>query len=132
MLNSTDLMLFKKTYKIARHFFKKIHFSRIINVNSKIEYIFVVYFLLLVHQFYNMMHRGEIVQKIIKDLGINLSVLSNSVGVSRATLYRYFDTPDLSWKIIYDIGMAIRYDFKKDFPEMPLEFIEKIIPLLRE
>ena len=79
-----------------------------------------------------MEHRGETVQKVIKNLGINLSVLSNSIGVSRATLYRYFDTADLQWKTIYDIGNVIRYDFKKVFPEMPLELIERNTALITD
>lgn len=72
-----------------------------------------------------MVHRGNKVRQIVRDLGISLYALSKGLNVSRSTIYRYLDDPVLSWKIIYDIGTFIRYDFSKDFPEMPIVDIEK-------
>lgn len=66
----------------------------------------------------NTIHRGEIVEKILRKSGHSLTKLAEKLGISRNTLYNRFKNPDLSYNFIMEIGNIIYYDFTIDFPEM--------------
>jgi hypothetical protein len=68
-----------------------------------------------------MIHRGEIVEKVVRRSGLSLTKLANKLEISRKTLYNKFDSASLSYRFIQEIGRAIHYDFSLDFPEMPKE-----------
>jgi transcriptional regulator with XRE-family HTH domain len=66
-----------------------------------------------------MIHRGEIVEKIVRKSGYSLSKLAEKLEISRNTLYNRFKSANLSYRFIQDVGGVLNYDFSLDFPEMP-------------
>jgi hypothetical protein len=68
-----------------------------------------------------MIHRGHIVEKIVRKSGYSLTKLSENLGISRNTLYNRFDNANLGYRFIMDVGNIIHYDFTLDFPEMKKE-----------
>ena len=74
-----------------------------------------------------MIHRGKIVEKVIRQSGYSLSKLASRLHISRGTLYNKFKRADLSYRFIIQAGNVIHYNFTHDFPEMKQEdqFIEE-------
>ncbi|ACE06260.1 hypothetical protein Aasi_0893 [Candidatus Amoebophilus asiaticus 5a2] len=68
-----------------------------------------------------MIHRGQIVEKVVRRSGFSLTKLAAKLEISRNTLYNKFNNANLSYRLIQEIGQAIHYDFSLDFPEMPKE-----------
>jgi hypothetical protein len=68
-----------------------------------------------------MIHRGEIVEKIVRRSEYSLTSLSAHLGISHNTLYNRFLSADLSWHFISEVGKVICYDFILEFPEMKEE-----------
>lgn len=64
------------------------------------------------------MHCGALVFEKIKETGFSVTMVSQKIGVSRRTMYNYFQTDDLSLEIIARIGNAIHYDFSLVLPEI--------------
>lgn len=71
-----------------------------------------------------MIHRGEIVEKAIRDSGINITLLAKKLGKSRRHLYNLFQYHNLDFETIAQIGAIIRHDFSGVFPEMRIELLE--------
>lgn len=65
-------------------------------------------------------HRGEIVKSIVDKSDVTYTKLASQIGVSRPTLYRYFENDELDFEVIIKIGAAIGHDFVSDFPEMSM------------
>ncbi|OUJ70168.1 hypothetical protein [Hymenobacter crusticola] len=65
-----------------------------------------------------MAHRGEIVAEAVRKSGIKLSKLHNALKISRPTLYRRFEEPNLEFDFIREVGKAISHDFSIEFPEL--------------
>jgi plasmid maintenance system antidote protein VapI len=63
-------------------------------------------------------HRGKILRQVIEKEKIEKAPLARKLGISRGTLYNWFDEKDLSWDHIIRIGQTISHDFKADFPEL--------------
>jgi len=68
-----------------------------------------------------MIHRGEIVENVVRRSGFSLTKLASKLEISRNTLYNKFRNANLGYRLIQEIGQAIHYDFSLDFPEMPKE-----------
>lgn len=68
-----------------------------------------------------MLHRGQIVEKIIRRSGYPLTRLASKLGISRNTLYNRFENPNLGYRFIMEVGNIIHYDFTTDFPNMKAE-----------
>jgi AraC-like DNA-binding protein len=68
-----------------------------------------------------MIHRGEIVEKIVRRSGYSLIKLSSHLAISRNTLYNRFRSADLSWHFISEVGKFIHHDFTLEFPELKEE-----------
>jgi len=64
------------------------------------------------------MHRGEIVEKIVKDSGFSIKNLAEKLSLSRNTVYNKFREKGLSYDVIIKIGDIIKYDFSNVFPEI--------------
>ena len=62
------------------------------------------------------LHRGKIVEYIIRRNPIGISEISRRLVISRRTLYNWFEDEKLSMSYIIKIGFAINYDFSKEFP----------------
>jgi transcriptional regulator with XRE-family HTH domain len=65
-----------------------------------------------------MTHRGQIVEKIVRQSGYALIKIADKLEVSRTTLYNRFNDADLSWEFIKRLGKVIHYDFSLEFPEL--------------
>lgn len=65
-----------------------------------------------------MKHRGEIVEKAVRQSGVPISEIARSIGYNRKSMYDFFQKADLGLDIVIQIGKAIRHDFRKDFPEL--------------
>ena len=63
-------------------------------------------------------HRGQIVEKTIKDLGLKIKEVARQMEISRGTLYNYFKQADLSDDILRKLGKTIRYDFYVQIPDL--------------
>ena len=68
-----------------------------------------------------MIHRGQIVENVVRRSGFSLTKLASKLEISRNTLYNKFRNANLNYRLIQEIGLAIHYDFSLDFPEMPKE-----------
>ena len=66
-------------------------------------------------------HRGEIVDKVVRQSGFALNKLAKRLKISRNTLYNRFKDPELKDDFILDIGNIINYDFKRHFPDLKRE-----------
>jgi ABC-type glutathione transport system ATPase component len=65
-----------------------------------------------------MKHRGEIVEKAIRESGIPLAEIARRLKKSRRHLYNIFQNPHLSLDEILQIGKIIHYDFSREFTEV--------------
>ncbi|MCQ6959299.1 helix-turn-helix domain-containing protein [Mucilaginibacter aquariorum] len=60
---------------------------------------------------------GRVVERAVRRNAMGISEIARRLGVSRRTLYNWFDIKDLSPDIISKIGFVLDYDFSGDFPE---------------
>lgn len=58
-----------------------------------------------------MQHRGEIVEKAVRQSGMPLTQLAKRLGKSRRWIYNAFENPNLSLDLIHEIGKIIHHDF---------------------
>jgi hypothetical protein len=65
-----------------------------------------------------MQHRGEIVAATVAKSGVKLSQLHRALGISRPTLYRRFEDPNLDFDFIKRVGQLIYHDFAQEFREL--------------
>jgi hypothetical protein len=97
-----------------------------------------------------MLHRGELLQKILDKKKVNKTKLAKDFKIDRGTLYNWFDTANLSFEILLKVGKYIQHDFSKDFAystefqqlqevqeqqaeyNKPIDFKEKYYRLLEE
>lgn len=63
-------------------------------------------------------HRGEIVDKVVRQSGFALNKLAKRLKISRNTLYNRFRDPELKDDFILDVGNIINYDFRRHFPDL--------------
>lgn len=68
-----------------------------------------------------MKHKGQIVERAVRQSGYSITKLAHKLGVSRNTLYNRFGNPNLGYRFIIDVGNVIHYDFTLDFPEVKAE-----------
>lgn len=67
------------------------------------------------------LHRGEIVESIVRRNHVGLSEISRKIGISRRTIYNWFKNENLSISDIIKIGVIIDYDFSNEFPALIFE-----------
>lgn len=65
-----------------------------------------------------MQHKGEIVERVVRQSGLPLTQLAHRMGRSRRWLYNAFDNPNLPIEQIFRIGTIIHYDFSDDILEL--------------
>jgi AcrR family transcriptional regulator len=63
-------------------------------------------------------HYGQIVEYIVRKNGYSITDLANGLDVNRRTIYNYFQNKSVKYDVIYKIGLIVRHDFSKDFPEL--------------
>ncbi len=65
-----------------------------------------------------MIHRGEIVEKVVRSSGIPLARVATRMGKSRRWIYNAFETADLSLDYIIEFGKILHYDFAQEIPQI--------------
>jgi predicted transcriptional regulator len=65
-----------------------------------------------------MKHRGEIVEKAVRQNGYPLTKLAIRLGKSRRWIYNAFENAQLSIDYILAIGKIIHYDFSEEIDEL--------------
>lgn len=63
-------------------------------------------------------HKGEIIEKAIKETGYQMKAVAKGLGISRNTLYIKLKKAELEDWFIIHISHIIHYDFSKVFPEV--------------
>ena len=63
-------------------------------------------------------HYGQIVEYIVRKNGYSITDLATGLDVNRRTIYNYFQNKTVKYDVIYKIGLIVRHDFSKDFPEL--------------
>ena len=66
-------------------------------------------------------HRGEVVEKVVRNGGISIKKIAERLKISRGTLYCKFREPELSYEFIKKIGNILYYDFEMHFSELNSE-----------
>ncbi len=65
-----------------------------------------------------MLHRGEIIEKAIRESGYSITTVAQRLGKSRRWMYLLFENTAVSIELILQIGKIIYHDFSLDFPEI--------------
>ena len=80
-----------------------------------------------------MEHRGEIVEKAVRQSGYSITKLSIKMKKSRRWVYNTFENSQLSIDKILEIGKIINHDFSKEIKEINRSIQQnKIDPLEKE
>jgi hypothetical protein len=65
-----------------------------------------------------MQHRGEIIEKAVRESGFPIAELARRMKKSRRTIYNLFENPHLSIEEVLQIGKIIHHDFNSVFTEV--------------
>lgn len=65
-----------------------------------------------------MQHKGEILEKAVRDSGMPLTKLTLRLKKSRRWIYNAFENPNVSIDYILEIGKIIHHDFSDDIIEL--------------
>ncbi|AMR32351.1 hypothetical protein A0256_13435 [Mucilaginibacter sp. PAMC 26640] len=63
-------------------------------------------------------HNGQIVEYVVRRNGYSITDLATELNVDRRSIYNYFQNRNLKYDVIYKIGLLLRHDFGKEFPEL--------------
>ena len=80
-----------------------------------------------------MKHKGQIVERAVRQSGYSITRVAKKLGISRNTLYNRFGNPNLGYRFIMEIGNLIHYDFTLEFPAIKAETEasgERLIPTI--
>jgi len=66
-------------------------------------------------------HHGQLIEKIIRLNGYNISELARLLSVDRRTIYIWFKKKRLKKDVILQFAEHINHDFSVDFPEIFLQ-----------
>jgi len=64
------------------------------------------------------MHKGQVIKRVVKESGISITQLAAKLGKSRQWLYNVFDSDQVSFDAILEIGKVLHYDFSSDFKQL--------------
>jgi len=64
------------------------------------------------------MHKGQVIEKAVKESGISITQLAKKIKKSRQSVYNIFETQNVPLDLIIEIGKAIHYDFSKDIKQL--------------
>lgn len=65
-----------------------------------------------------MQHKGEIVEKYVRQSGISVTRVAKQLHKSRRWLYQVFENPNVPLDYILEIGKVIHHDFSEDINEL--------------
>jgi len=75
-----------------------------------------------------MKHRGELLQAAVQLKFRNNTDAARVLGVSRSTLYRYFEQDKLGDDLLLELGEKMGYDFSKDDTSLVKNLITDPMP----
>lgn len=75
-------------------------------------------------KFVRMVHRGEIVERVVRDSGYPITRLAEKLGKSRRHVYNIFENHKVDFETIDSIGRIINHDFSKEFKDLANTFRE--------
>lgn len=121
------------------------------NVQFYIQYLnsikhFIVHFIIFLSIFLNtsvyffnflktkgkQIHRGEILDAVVKRSNMKITKLVKRMHISRGTYYNHKVDPNLSLELIKQYGLILKYDFTADIPEMQKYKLEEPMALYSE
>jgi predicted transcriptional regulator len=73
-----------------------------------------------------MQHKGEIVEKAIRESGYPITKLASKLGRSRRWMYHVFDNPNVSIDYILAIGKIIHHDFYSEINELKVQQLRNL------
>lgn len=65
-----------------------------------------------------MQHKGEIIEKAVRESGYSITKLAKQMGKSRRWVYQIFDSSNVSIDYILGIGKIIYHDFSQDIKDL--------------
>ena len=65
-----------------------------------------------------MQHKGEIIEKAVRQSGYPITKLAKKLGKSRRWVYHIFENSNVSLNIILEIGEIIYHDFSDEIKEL--------------
>lgn len=65
-----------------------------------------------------MQHKGEIVEKAIRESGYSITRLAKKLGKSRRWVYQIFEKRNVPINYVIEIGKAINHDFTTEIKEL--------------
>jgi predicted transcriptional regulator len=65
-----------------------------------------------------MQHKGELIEKAVRESGFSITKLADKIGKSRRWVYQIFDKPNVSVDVILEIGRIIHHDFTSEIKEL--------------
>lgn len=73
-------------------------------------------------------HRGEIIEKAVRETGFPISQLAKKLGKTRQTLYNLFQNRNVSIDIIQEISKIINHDFSSEIKAFikPLPEVDEV------
>src|SRR5215216_1964680 len=63
-------------------------------------------------------HRGEVLQTVVSDSGMSITLLVKRAGYSRSSYYNHILDPQLDLGILEQYGKVLKHDFSINFPEI--------------
>lgn len=66
----------------------------------------------------DMQHKGEVIEKAVRESGYSITRLSKKMGKSRRWVYQIFEKPNVSMEYILEFGKAIHHDFSGEIKGM--------------
>jgi transcriptional regulator with XRE-family HTH domain len=70
-------------------------------------------------------HIGKILQRAVKESGMNITVIARRAGYKRVTYYLHIKQPDLSFSILSKYAQALEHDFSGEIPGMAHQLIDE-------
>lgn len=64
-------------------------------------------------------HRGKVLEQVVRTCDESLQDIAKRAGMSKQTLYNWFENANLDWSKILKIYQIIGRDIHYDFPDAP-------------
>ena len=74
-----------------------------------------------------MEHRGELLEKAIRNSGVPITVLAKRIKKSRRHIYNLFENANIPLETLLEIGKIINHDFTLDLPKLS-QFVYTLNP----
>jgi predicted transcriptional regulator len=79
-----------------------------------------------------MQHKGEIIEKAVRESGYSITKLAKQMGKSRRWVYQIFDSANVPIDYILGIGKIIYHDFSEDVKDLRVYNVQRTEQLLSD